>query len=185
MRTLIIVILTAFITLCLASMFSIELPFVPRIDVTMPGSSGEAPAENKTATTPAQPAQPKEPTPTTENITLAEAEKILFKLINDQRVAINRTALIWSDNLSSIARSQCEQMVEIEKAEYQEFDGRQCIAQLVGYSSKEEAVGAAYNSWIQIPKHRTSLLSTSLKYCGIGMAQSGDNTYISYLATTD
>ena len=188
MKTLIIVILTAFITLCLASMFSFELPFVPKLDVTMPGSNGQAPGENKTTTQPTEPKQPAEPTqPTqpTETITLAQAESLLLKLINGQRLAANRTALIWSDNLSSLARSHSDHMVIIKRAEYREFEGLQSVAQLVGYSSREEAVRAAYNSWVQTAGHKTNMFSTSIRYCGIGIAQSGEDIYITYLATPD
>ena len=110
--------------------------------------------------------------------TLSQLEVKIFKLINDHRLAIGRTALVWSDALAVEERSHSRDMAEgTVPIGHEGFDERaerinaiipwSVIAENVAFAgSAEDAVDA----WLKSPEHQI-IIEGDYDLTGVGVAK--------------
>jgi uncharacterized protein YkwD len=111
-------------------------------------------------------------------LTLARLEAKVFKLVNDHRLSIGRTALVWSDVLAAEERTHSQNMatglVPVGHAGFDERADRvnaiipwSAIAENVAFAgSAEDAVDA----WLKSPDHQV-IIEGDYDLTGIGVAK--------------
>lgn len=106
----------------------------------------------------------------------------VYILINEQRILAGIDSLEWSEELAELAEKHSQKMLEDNNLVHSKADYYENIFAYIGYSSGGHIAQECIESWIESTPHRENLLNIKLSKCGIGVAQSGTRTYITYMA---
>ncbi len=115
-------------------------------------------------------------------------EQQAFDLINAERRANGKEALVWDSELSRMARNHSENMARFdffdhagpdggleERARARGIRGWDVLSENITYNKGyRDPAAFAVERWMLSPKHRSNLLNSRLTRSGIGVAQSAD-----------
>lgn len=132
------------------------------------------------------------PTSPNRGLTPADVEFHSLTLINDERTSNNRKALGLNDHLSDVAREHSEAMRDqgffghrnsagqglrgrLNSAGVQYTEASENLAQV---NDGQQPAVIAHHFLMGSPDHRDNILSSRFREVGIGVAQDGDNFWI-------
>jgi uncharacterized protein YkwD len=121
-----------------------------------------------------------------------ELEQKAFQLLNQKRIEIGLSPLVWSENMAKVARLHSNNMANFKFFSHQGLDGLQVDgrAESLGYK-QWHSIGEniAYNRgfanpvefaverWMLSDSHRENLLDKRWKESAVGIAIAKDGTY--------
>lgn len=126
------------------------------------------------------------PTPTALPLTADNVETALWNRINDERAAVGLAKLLPGSNLEQYAAANVNEMAQLHHTTtYTGASvGNQAANMAVGYLGVNELVDATISYWKISPAWFTSIfLSPATVYGAVGVLQSGDIFYISFMAS--
>jgi uncharacterized protein YkwD len=123
---------------------------------------------------------------------LSELEQKAFQLLNQKRIDIGLSTLVWSENMAKVARLHSNNMASFKFFSHKGLDGLQVDgrAESLGFD-KWRGIGEniAYNRgfnnpvefaverWMLSDSHRENLLDKRWKESAVGIAVAKDGTY--------
>ena len=123
---------------------------------------------------------------------IASAEKVAFELINKKRAEIGLEALVWNDELATLARLHSQDMADQKYFSHRGSDGSMvddradkmgiknwsAIGENIAFERGfDGAASFAVERWMESPAHKQNLLDKRWKESGMGVAILPDGTY--------
>ena len=132
-------------------------------------------------------------------LNLADEERRIFELVNQERIRQRLAPLVWDDSLSRIARDYSRRMGREGFFDHQDPEGKTAMdraerARLRGWSRIGENLffcdpvrglpAFAVRGWMRSPTHRENMLDRGWTATGIGITEARDGSlYITQLFT--
>jgi uncharacterized protein YkwD len=126
------------------------------------------------------------------NESVSELEKLAFELINKERAAKGLDALVWKDDLASVARLHSQNMADGNFFNHRGQDGSmvndranslgikrwQAIGENIAFNQGyENPAEFAVECWMESVSHRENLLNKRWQETGIGIAVASNGAY--------
>ena len=124
-------------------------------------------------------------------VNMAAAEQSAFNLINQKRVELGFSPLVWSDELAAVARLHSQNMAEFKFFSHRGLDNKlvsdrsddlkigkwRSIGENIAFNRGfADPVAKAVELWLDSPAHRRNLLDPTWKESAIGVAKAEDGS---------
>lgn len=120
---------------------------------------------------------------TTPAINTGDVEQKLFTLINQERKSHGLAEFMWGKNLYWYATTNGQNMAANKSQEHSSYASWQEVFRATGYRSGEDMASAAMVVWKNRSQYQQNFLNTVPTYGAVGVYQSGDIFYITYIAS--
>lgn len=130
------------------------------------------------------------PGESTENA-LETFERRAFDLVNQHRVSLGQSALIWNDEIARIARGHSENIAtrgvpfghdgfeeRVEEIKRTTDFVIHAVAENVALNNSRNPADSAVEQWLESVSHKKNIETADFRYAGMGAARDRDGSYI-------
>lgn len=124
-------------------------------------------------------------------VNMAAAEQAAFGMINQKRIEMGLSPLVWSDELAAVARLHSQNMAEFKFFSHRGLDNKlvsdradqlkigkwRSIGENIAFNRGfQDPVVKAVELWLDSPTHRQNMLDANWKESAVGVAKAADGS---------